>query len=168
MGPQEASEFNLVQYFKLYLKDTSDKHRDSPDVLDMITHYLKYMHGIIQDHLKRTVHRPATVKYCITIPAGWAPHHKNIMRQAAVQAGFIPHHNSDRLLLLSEPEAAAFTATKTKQMTLRPHENFMIVDAGGGTIDVTTYEVVPGERRDALMLKEIAPPDMLLMVSWGI
>jgi len=169
MGPQEADGYALEMYFKLYLKSTDTKDPAGPPVVDMISHYLKYMYDIIQNHLERAVPRyhPSDVKYCITIPAGWQQHHKHAMRQAAVKAGFITSEASDKLLLLSEPEAAAFTATKTKQMTLRPHENFMIVDAGGGTVDITTYDVVSG-KDGGLMLKEIAPPEMLLMGAYQL
>ena len=169
MGPEEADQHVLEQYFKLYLKTIDDKDPAGPSVVDMIAHYLQYMYKIIQNHLKRAVanYHPSDVKYCITIPAGWQQHHKHIMRKAAVKAGYVSNEASDKLLLLSEPEAAAFTATKTKQMTLRPHENFMIVDAGGGTVDITTYDVVAG-KDGGLMLKEIAPPDMLLMVRGGL
>jgi hypothetical protein len=168
MGPKEAREYKLVQDFKLYVEDSSAKHPDSPEVVDMIAHYLKFMYGMVQDYLQRVLepeqYHSAIVKYCITVPAGWGPHHNSIMRQAAVQAGYIPDHASDRLLLLSKHQAAMFSVTSPKQMTLRAHENLMIVDAGSSVVEVTTYEVVPGER-EALTLKEIAPPNTLLLVS---
>jgi molecular chaperone DnaK (HSP70) len=63
----------------------------------------------------------------------WSDKAKNIMRDAAIMAGLISESDHrDRLLLISEPEAAAlYCEKKCEQFNLRHSDKFMICDAGG-------------------------------------
>lgn len=55
----------------------------------------------------------------------------------------------DRLLLVGEPEAAALYPEKMRGgISIKPDETLMIVDAGGGTIDLTTFKkTIDGETK---------------------
>lgn len=55
------------------------------------------------------------------------------MRDAAILAGLIREEDDqDRLMLISEPEAAAIYCEKTcEQFNMRDGDEFMICDAGG-------------------------------------
>lgn len=55
------------------------------------------------------------------------------MRDAAIKAGLIDENDHrDRLMLISEPEAAAlYCEKKCDQFNLRHGDRFMICDAGG-------------------------------------
>lgn len=57
-----------------------------------------------------------------------------------IQAGIIQHQDPPyRLELISEPEAAAaYCENKYKSWNLTDGNMFMIVDAGGGTVDLIT------------------------------
>ena len=48
-----------------------------------------------------------------------------------------------RLMLVHEPEAAAMPVISRLQdpVPLREHDTFIIVDAGGGTTDITCHKV---------------------------
>ena len=71
------------------------------------------------------------ISYVITVPAIWSDKAKELTRQAAVTAG-IPRN---KLILITEPEAAAlFCVTLCKQVDLRKGDQFLICDAGGGTV----------------------------------
>ena len=48
--------------------------------------------------------------WCLSVPALWGEAAKATMRQAAVRAGLIPNAESDRLVIIIEPEAAALAA----------------------------------------------------------
>lgn len=48
--------------------------------------------------------------WCLTVPAVWDEPAKAEMRSAAVRAGLISDANSDHLMLIVEPEAAALAA----------------------------------------------------------
>lgn len=64
----------------------------------------------------------------------WSDKAKSTMREAAIKAGLITEtDHRDRLMLISEPEAAAlYCEKKCDQFNLRHGDRFMICDAGGG------------------------------------
>lgn len=77
---------------------------------------------------------------CLTVPAIWSDESKAFMREASIKAGIIEHDDPiHRLELISEPEAAAaYCEYKYKSWNLSDGNTFMIVDAGGGTVDLIT------------------------------
>lgn len=98
------------------------------------------------------------VRWCVTIPAIWDHYEEELMWRAAVAAGF--PDDRDRMVLGREPEVAAIYckvkgahvltgpgasagrgASPTPIDLVRPGGRFVVVDAGGGTIDITAYEV---------------------------
>lgn len=77
------------------------------------------------------------------VPAMWSDRAKQMMREASILAGIIDkddHH--DRLMLISEPEAAAIYCEKAcDQFSMEDGDEFMICDAGGGTLDLIVFNV---------------------------
>jgi molecular chaperone DnaK (HSP70) len=64
---------------------------------------------------------------------------KNATLQAAEKAGMGKQHE---LMMISEPEAAAVYALKmTPPKGLNVGSNFVVCDAGGGTVDLIAYKV---------------------------
>ncbi|POG64101.1 hypothetical protein GLOIN_2v1678543 [Rhizophagus irregularis DAOM 181602=DAOM 197198] len=81
----------------------------------------------------------------ITIPAEFSETAKAIMRTCAFDAGLIKKKYSTNLQFTTEPEAAAIYCMKknlNEQALAQPGTNFMIVDCGGGTVDVTTRKLL--------------------------
>ena len=74
------------------------------------------------------------------MPAIWSDEAKAMMREAVIQAGIINEEDPlNRLDLISEPEAAAaYCENKYHSWNLTDGNIFMIVDAGGGTVDLIT------------------------------
>lgn len=68
----------------------------------------------------------------------WSDRAKATMREAAIKAGLIEENDHrDRLMLISEPEAAAlYCEKKCEQFDLRHGDKFMICDAGGKTLSI--------------------------------
>jgi hypothetical protein len=67
------------------------------------------------------------------------------MRQAAFRAGMLDSPASDALCMALEPEAAALYAKHAQgggPISMAEAQTFMVVDAGGGTVDITVHEVV--------------------------
>jgi len=71
------------------------------------------------------------------------------MREAAIAAGLVQSARAgerdwrERLRIISEPEAAAVhCALLTELHKLKNNQNFMICDAGGGTVDLAVYKVI--------------------------
>ncbi|KAG1437703.1 hypothetical protein G6F55_014055 [Rhizopus delemar] len=77
------------------------------------------------------------------------------MREAAIRANIINRwDHPSRLMLISEPEAAAlYCEKKCDQFNLGHGQRFLICDAGGGTVDLIVFEIDDsGEKR---ALKEV-------------
>jgi hypothetical protein len=77
------------------------------------------------------------------------------MRRAAFMAGLIQDESSDRLELALEPEAAC-VACEAEHEALRKGHRFMMLDCGGGTVDITMHLVT--EKRPQMQLDEIRRP----------
>ncbi|OCK78280.1 actin-like ATPase domain-containing protein [Lepidopterella palustris CBS 459.81] len=87
------------------------------------------------------------IEYILTVPAVWSDKAKSDTLWCASQAGFGP---MEKIKLITEPEAAAvYTFTELPEYSVRKGEIFITCDAGGGTVDLTTYKVAA----DAPMLR---------------
>ncbi|THY31437.1 actin-like ATPase domain-containing protein [Aureobasidium pullulans] len=112
-------------------------------VMDAVSDYL----GQIYTHTMETLNRRygesfmamTKVEFVLTVPAVWSDSAKNATLQAAEKAGMGKKHE---LRLISEPEAAMLHALKTVQPhNLKEGDNFVICDAGGGTVDLIGYKI---------------------------
>lgn len=98
------------------------------------------------------------IVWVVTVPAIWNDWAKSMMRNAAYDAGMIGERQSTRLKLALEPECACISTQ------MEPGQGFLsdigkkllIVDCGGGTVDITAHEVVD---KKPLRLKELMVPD---------
>lgn len=57
--------------------------------------------------------------------------------------------------LIKEPEAAALWTTKKLNVALNSGDVFVVCDAGGGTVDLVSYEVETTNPK--LQVKEVVP-----------
>ncbi|XP_076834154.1 heat shock 70 kDa protein 12A isoform X9 [Brachyhypopomus gauderio] len=105
----------------------------------------------------------ADVRWVITVPAIWKMPAKQFMREAAYKAGLATRDNPDQLIIALEPEAASIYCRKLRlhQMVdlgektsingYSPTENvgagmtqgdrYVVVDCGGGTVDLTVHQI---------------------------
>ncbi|XP_023825846.1 heat shock 70 kDa protein 12A-like isoform X2 [Salvelinus sp. IW2-2015] len=103
------------------------------------------------------------IRWVITVPAIWKMPAKQFMREAAYKAGLVPRDNPEQLIIALEPEAASIycrklrlhqmidVGTKTTQNGFSPTENvgagmtqgdrYVVVDCGGGTVDLTVHQI---------------------------
>ncbi|CAM9242947.1 unnamed protein product [Ectocarpus sp. 8 AP-2014] len=98
------------------------------------------------------------VTWVITVPAIYDDFAKRFMRQAAHGAGMIDRVDSVQLRLCLEPEAACLAVTtEDSPLTCEAEgKHMMIVDCGGGTVDITAHKILSV---DPLKLFEVAAPD---------
>ncbi|ORZ18357.1 hypothetical protein BCR41DRAFT_352236 [Lobosporangium transversale] len=147
-----SRNLDLLQKFKLFLdNDLAPYLPPLPRTINpqnAISDYLRALHThAIGEIFKNTaggvVFDQSHIQYCLTVPAMWTDAAKGVMRQTAIQAGLIqPSDPAHRLLLVSEPEAAAmYCEKKCEQFNLRHGDRFMICDAGGGTVDLIVFQV---------------------------
>ncbi|CAM9283881.1 unnamed protein product [Hapterophycus canaliculatus] len=129
-------------------------------LFSVITASLVYFKDDVLDFLSstsgRTV-RAADVSWVLTVPAIYDDFAKNFMRQAAHEAGMIDRVGSTKLRLCLEPEAACLAVTRTDNPLTCEAEGkkMMVVDCGGGTVDITTYNILSV---DPLKLAEVKAP----------
>ncbi|KAI9271822.1 hypothetical protein BDA99DRAFT_557033 [Phascolomyces articulosus] len=149
LKPAATKQNILLSRFKLQL----DESLNCPPLengltpVQAVADYLSALHKHTLDELTRGFAKnygPDTFRYCLTVPALWSDKAKQLMRQAAIEAGVISRSDpSDRLVLISEPEAAALYCEETMidQVQLHDNDRFMVCDAGGGTVDLIVFQV---------------------------
>ncbi|XP_014009947.1 heat shock 70 kDa protein 12A-like isoform X2 [Salmo salar] len=103
------------------------------------------------------------IRWVITVPAIWKMPAKQFMREAAYKAGLVPRDIPEQLIIALEPEAASIycrklrlhqmidIGTKNTQNGFSPTENvgagmtqgdrYVVVDCGGGTVDLTVHQI---------------------------
>ncbi|CAM9775580.1 unnamed protein product, partial [Hapterophycus canaliculatus] len=129
-------------------------------LLGVITASLVYFKDDVLGFLSSTSGRPVLVtdvNWVLTVPAIYDDFAKNFMRQAAHKAGMIDRVGSARLRLCLEPEAACLAVTMEDNPLTCDAEGkkMMVVDCGGGTVDITTYKIASV---DPLRLAEVKAP----------
>ncbi|KAF2464027.1 actin-like ATPase domain-containing protein [Lindgomyces ingoldianus] len=87
--------------------------------------------------------------FVLSVPAVWSDKAKDATLRAARNAGISP------IELIKEPEAAAmYTLHYLKHQGMEVGDAITICDAGGGTVDLVSYEIL---NLDPLELKELVP-----------
>ncbi|GES81265.1 hypothetical protein GLOIN_2v1030945 [Rhizophagus clarus] len=85
----------------------------------------------------------------ISIPAEFDDRAKDTMRKCLHNAGLTNSKESNKVEFTTEPEAAAIYCMrniKEQNETILINASFMIVDCGGGTVDLTTRKLLQNER----------------------
>ncbi|KAH6646859.1 hypothetical protein BKA67DRAFT_524869 [Truncatella angustata] len=144
-----------VEWFKLQLMLSGNTYIDPINLpplppgkseIDVAADYLFKLRQAMRAALQKTLgevfnREERNIRYYLTVPAIWNDAGKAATRAAAIQAGFLRDENDNRLTLVSEPEAAALFCSKTGLLNLKVHDALLIVDCGGGTVDLIAYEV---------------------------
>lgn len=124
---------------------------DPKDAYRLTVLCLEQVVAVARDKILESGYEEDDIRWCLTVPAMWLPYTRDLMYKAAVAAG-LPDER-DRLLLAQEPAAAAlYCKAKGETLLSTPGTRFMVVDAGGGTVDIASYQVAPDGR-----LSELAP-----------
>ncbi|XP_045203760.2 heat shock 70 kDa protein 12B-like isoform X2 [Mercenaria mercenaria] len=129
------------------LKD--DKGLEMP-AMKVVTECIRYL----KDHLiktcedKKTGLNTSEMHWVLTVPAIWDDSAKQFMREAAIEAGI----ETQNLSLALEPEAASLFCRYLpiervqgadgvgRIASLAPGKRYLVLDAGGGTVDITVHE----------------------------
>nr|XP_021408505.1 heat shock 70 kDa protein 12A [Lonchura striata domestica] len=146
--------YNTNVTLGMKLKATNGKFLPALTVFSESLRYMKdHALNTIKEASFQTVYSEEEITWVITVPAIWNAAAKQFMRLAAKEAGIISDMLSRNLIIALEPEAASLWC---KQL---PHEGFMadssdkkkfedspgiqyiVVDCGGGTVDITVHEI---------------------------
>ncbi|KAF9961370.1 Heat shock 70 kDa protein 12A [Mortierella alpina] len=146
-APSASEKIQLAQY-KPYLDENLEltPWKNIVSVPDAISDYLHALHEYAAEKILLEFgpsYSRKSFRYCLTVPAMWSDKAKDVMRKAAVKANLITEtDHPERLMLVSEPEAAALYCERAcKQYELEHGDRFLICDAGGGTIDLIVYDI---------------------------
>ncbi|XP_045165267.1 heat shock 70 kDa protein 12B-like [Mercenaria mercenaria] len=130
---------------------TSENGNELP-ALFVFSESIKWMRNHVLTYLERTNCRylEQMTKWVLTVPAIWTEGAKQLMRKAAQRAGI----QRQNLCIALEPEVAAVYCTTAeanppddprrdfdRTLPSGPGTTNMIVDMGGGTVDITTIQV---------------------------
>ncbi len=125
-------------------KDTATQlKKHNKTVIDAVSDYLTE----IRQHTIETLTRrygeafmsSTPLEFVLTCPAVWSDAAKNTTLLAAEAAGM---GRKENIQMVSEPEAAAVYALKSIQPNhLAVGDNFVVCDAGGGTVDLIAYKI---------------------------
>jgi molecular chaperone DnaK (HSP70) len=111
------------------------------DAVSVVADYLHQVYNHTHDELSKRYGelfmRTTQIQWVLTVPAIWSDAAKDATLAAARRAGLGPE-----LTLISEPEAAAvYTLQAIQPNHLKAGDNFVVCDAGGGTVDLISYEI---------------------------
>ncbi|CAG8514439.1 20547_t:CDS:2 [Dentiscutata erythropus] len=153
-SPLPSPHPHVVERFKLYLDDkigTIEKPLLPPNLnyKKAIIDYLRKMKEIIEETLdKRWPDLKLTqVLFVLCVPAEWGPHTKAIMRDCAYKAELLNESIESHLEFTTEPEAAALHClSNIQEHGLTVGDTFLVVDSGGGTVDLTMRTIQMGNK----------------------
>jgi hypothetical protein len=120
---------------------------------------LKHLIKQLDDQYGKILWRTLPITLVVTVPAVWSDAAKDRTMRAISQGGFnkteLPQ--LERTITVTEPEAAALYTISSyhdsiKQDMLAIGDGFIVLDMGGGTVDLITYVV---SRVDPISLEEI-------------
>lgn len=137
------------------IKDINGEMMPAKVIFSMAIRYLrKHLLDMAQKQVLSDVTEDL-IGWVITVPAIWDEGAKQFMREAAQAAGICTEH----LKLALEPEAASLYCMKEhtvrekeepsgRQLTplFKEGSKFVVVDMGGGTIDMTVHQITAGQR----------------------
>ncbi|EXJ56682.1 hypothetical protein A1O7_07026 [Cladophialophora yegresii CBS 114405] len=123
------------------------------DAKDVTTDFLRLLHDYIMSQMQKAIGKTAleqtAFRFQFTLPAVWSLHARESTLAAARDAGFAGREG-DELFFTEEPEAAflwTIKSTEDKFATSPFQENscVMVVDMGGGTVDLVTYRIIKSQ-----------------------
>ncbi|XP_052814564.1 heat shock 70 kDa protein 12A-like [Mya arenaria] len=153
--------FKMLLFHKKVTTTTTfrDENGSSMNALKVVSAVIRYFKDKFLDDIQNKIKAITLddINWVLTVPAIWDDNAKEFMAMAAEEAG-IPEN---RLILVYEPEAAALFCKHTpfskealtgkEESIFSEGSKFMIIDLGGGTIDITSHEVNCDGRLDALV-----------------
>ncbi|KAK0222688.1 hypothetical protein EDD85DRAFT_959945 [Armillaria nabsnona] len=157
---ETAEDERWIKYvaFKLYLrpKSTLPPHMNKnlqplpvgKDLVTIFADFYAYLFKCFKDFILESHQSAASfwgtvenaIEFVLTHPNGWEGQRQALMRKAVVKAGLIPENDEG-------------------QARIKDDEAVVIVDAGGGTVDISSYSTVPSALADCLAFEVAAPQD---------
>jgi len=137
-------EGTLTEYFKPDLTSANANARKSA-VADSVDFLSRLRETILAHLARRHIRIPESrIRWCLSMPVqdGGLEGYDSVLRTEVASAAGFPA-DRERLITAFEPEAAALYlhAESDEDDFLRSGKVFTMVDAGGGTVDISTFQV---------------------------
>ncbi|KAK0434118.1 hypothetical protein EV421DRAFT_2039821 [Armillaria borealis] len=180
---EQAEEDGWVKYseFKLHLRPIVKSEPDTAihdsvpslppgkDIVSVFSDFFRYLFEcgkkfILESHQTGTTFWESIenqIEFVLSHPNGWEGEQQGKMREAAVRAGLVPDNDEGygRVHFVTEGEASLhFCIHHGLSSHVHEDEAVVIVDAGGGTVDISTYSSVPSDHVGSMAFKEITAP----------
>ncbi|KAK0222695.1 hypothetical protein EDD85DRAFT_860782 [Armillaria nabsnona] len=180
---EQAEEDGWVKYseFKLRLRpmvksepgtaiqDSVPPLPPGKDIVSVFSDFFRYLFEcskrfILESHQTGTTFWESIetrIEFVLSHPNGWEGEQQGKMREAAVRAGLVPDNDEGygRIHFVTEGEASLhFCVRHGLSSHVHEDEAVVVVDAGGGTVDISTYSSVPSDHVDSMAFKEITAP----------
>ncbi|XP_071154308.1 heat shock 70 kDa protein 12A-like isoform X2 [Mytilus edulis] len=147
----KANEYLFFHRFKmeLYNKENISTEMVMKDVMGLEMKTIDVFSTFIYELMKRVKTEYEEIEFedilwVLTVPAVWSSTAIHFMRQCAEKKGV----RQDRLMIASEPEVVSvyFQYLHTFNPTGVPEldKRYLVVDIGGGTVDITAHEKTEG------------------------
>ena len=138
------------------LSETGGSGHSESDLRELITDYLtalrEHLENVLCYKVGATAVKSTPITYCITIPVVWSETALKTTIDCANAAGMNKYAD---LVTYTEPESAAtYALEETSKTGLEIGSTFVLCDAGGGTVDLVSYEVMA--LKPSLTLREAA------------
>ncbi|PKC02910.1 actin-like ATPase domain-containing protein [Rhizophagus irregularis] len=149
-----------IELFKLHLlKRGTTSLPDALNYKDVIKDYLKELGNYIRRRVKShwySLDFDSQVIIVITVPAEFDDNAIETMSECAIGANLVKEENIERnLKFTTEPEAAAINSISSlrNEYLLKSGDLFMVVDCGGGTVDLTTRELLDEDKLSEITVR---------------
>ncbi|TFK64303.1 hypothetical protein BDN72DRAFT_846729 [Pluteus cervinus] len=166
----EVQQWSKVEWFKLLLRpkglggDGVDAFIQSipplpacKTIVEVLADYLRFLFQSAKAYIEKS--RPnkevwwnsvkSRIEFVLTHPNGWEGKQQSQMREAAVIAELVPDEQAgeERIHFVTEGEAGLHYCIGEDLLTeaVKGGDGIMVVDAGGGTIDVSCYKATGPE-----------------------
>lgn len=173
----EDEDWIKAEWFKLHLRPRSNATQEitgqlpplppGKSVLDVLADFLRYLFKCARTYIEEThangvdlwLSVEKDIEFVLSHPNGWEGAQQTQMRKAAALAGLIPDNQGgyDRIAFVTEGEASLHFSIRNglPSSALKEGDGVVIVDAGGGTIDISAYARNPNV---STSFDEIAAP----------
>ncbi|KAJ7353745.1 hypothetical protein OS493_032615 [Desmophyllum pertusum] len=166
---RKEQEYFFFQHFKMALHSNKTLNLETSvqaangkriKAKTVFAHSIKFMKDeaikLISDETGDQHFKAEDIQWVLTVPAIWTPGAKQFMREAAYEAGVGSMTDPGQLIIALEPETAALFCMERKMNHLeiergsdavedaelsKPQTQYMVVDIGGGTLDVAVHEI---------------------------
>ncbi|KAH6918429.1 hypothetical protein BKA70DRAFT_1087615 [Coprinopsis sp. MPI-PUGE-AT-0042] len=178
----EEEGWSKAEWFKMHIRPRNEATTEvsaripplprNKTVVQVLADYLIYLFRCARDYIQVTHANgrdlwnsvESDIEYVISHPNGWEGYQQSQMREAVVLAGFIPNtvEGHQRVSFVTEGEASLHFSIRNglPDGAMQKGDGVVIVDAGGGTIDISTYsrKLQKGGQSGPINFEEIAAP----------